>query len=218
MLTRENFKLQFLKEKNQNLISGCYAFDKSPKILNFLILSKNTSHSTQTKLHLESLERVVADRIRCFLFVWHTSTFSHFHFSCCAGVTEWKIRADALGVNRNFAIGIAAEAFDVQCNTFPGGMSATNTAGVSLAAWCGYIYNNGTSTSYCSQISIGDVVTMRVDMSARTMEYIVNGSSKGIAARDLPQGKYFCAVAFAGGEYSVTIVWYDSTYWKWVND
>jgi len=136
-----------------------------------------------------------------------TRVFLHSHFSCCAGMTEWTIRPDALG-RRNFVIGIANENFDVQWNACPGGTSYYDAPCVSLYAWSGYILNNGAVKPYCSKSSTGDVVTLCVDMGARTMEYIVNGSYKGIAARDLPRGKYFCVVAFQawGGEHSVTIV------------
>jgi len=107
------------------------------------------------------------------------------------GVSKWTIRLDHIGDKSFFTIAIAPEKYDVYAPWFPGLGSA---AGISL--WAGLIYNNGDlSKRYCKLVT-GDVVTMVIDNDARTMEFIVNGSSCGIAAQNIPRVEHFPSVHF----------------------
>jgi hypothetical protein len=55
---------------------------------------------------------------------------------------------------------------------------------------CGNTYRSGSSSSYGQSYRTGDVITLQLDMDARTLSYMKNGTSLGVAFTDLPDQVY----------------------------
>ena len=61
----------------------------------------------------------------------------------------------------------------------------------------GFLYNNGSSSSYGASLSVGDVIGVALDLDAGTLVFYKNGTSQGQAASGL-SGTFFPAISVYG--------------------
>jgi hypothetical protein len=64
-------------------------------------------------------------------------------------------------------------------------------------------WNNGSSSSYGSALSVNDVIGVAFDADARTLEFYRNGTSMGTAYSSIPAGDFFPAICDTG----TTVTW-----------
>eukprot|EP00823_Brevimastigomonas_motovehiculus_P006637 TRINITY_DN5525_c0_g1_i1.p1 TRINITY_DN5525_c0_g1~~TRINITY_DN5525_c0_g1_i1.p1 ORF type:complete len:494 (-),score=138.91 TRINITY_DN5525_c0_g1_i1:193-1650(-) len=101
------------------------------------------------------------------------------------GVWEWEIVLTQFYSNSySVCIGVSPSTYTGYSSSYMIGYSG-HAPGWAYAVGYGYKFDNGSQTSYGRTCYTGDVIKCRLDMDKHTLEFFVNGTSQGVAFRNI---------------------------------
>ncbi|KAM3143834.1 Set1/Ash2 histone methyltransferase complex subunit ASH2 [Paramecium bursaria] len=98
--------------------------------------------------------------------------------------------------NQTIRVGISPNKYqDMNFLDYPCGMHPVS---YSYRLTDGYIFNDGIGKPYGQEVKVKESIAISYDQEQRTLQYIFNGKSLGIAFSNIPDLEYYAAVSLFG--------------------